>query len=70
MSKKVSCVVCGEPYSKKRAELGYRTCLDCGEVQAKDTKEQRKGRTAPLYNKGPYQYLTDGDALKSLGRKV
>ena len=25
-----SCVKCREPYSPRRAELGYKTCLDCG----------------------------------------
>ena len=24
------CIECGEEYNPKRAELGYRTCLDCG----------------------------------------
>ena len=25
-----NCVKCGHQYNTKRAELGYRTCLDCG----------------------------------------
>jgi len=24
------CVECNESYNEKRAQLGYRTCLDCG----------------------------------------
>jgi predicted nucleic acid-binding Zn-ribbon protein len=25
-----NCIKCGNSYNSKRAELGYRTCLDCG----------------------------------------
>jgi hypothetical protein len=28
------CIECGEEYSVKRLELGYETCLDCGEQAA------------------------------------
>lgn len=24
------CIKCGHSYNPKRAELGYKTCLDCG----------------------------------------
>lgn len=24
------CIECGDPYSPRRYDLGYRTCLDCG----------------------------------------
>ena len=29
-----TCITCEEEYSDKRLELGYRTCLDCGQVSA------------------------------------
>lgn len=25
-----NCIECGHSYNSKRADLGYRTCLDCG----------------------------------------
>lgn len=25
-----TCIKCGNSYNPRRAELGYRTCLDCG----------------------------------------
>lgn len=28
------CITCEEKYSDKRLELGYQTCLDCGQVSA------------------------------------
>ena len=64
------CVHCGEEYSDRRAALGYDCCTDCGESLAQQEIEAKKDRLAPLFNKGAYQYITDGDSLKSLGRKV
>lgn len=28
------CITCEEEYSNKRLDLGYLTCLDCGQVEA------------------------------------
>jgi len=28
------CITCEEEYSDKRLELGYETCLDCGQADA------------------------------------
>ena len=64
------CKNCGEEYSDKRKSLGYNICLDCGEHQAIIRKKIKSKRTAPMYNKGAYGYITEGDSLKSLGRKV
>jgi hypothetical protein len=64
------CTICGEKYNPKRAELGYTTCLQCGESAALKVVNQRKKQLAPLFNKGAYQYITPGDSLTSLGRKV
>ena len=32
--------------------------------------ERKKTRTAPIWNKGSYQYITDGEDTKTLGRKI
>ena len=29
-----TCITCEEEYSDKRLELGYHTCLDCGQASA------------------------------------
>lgn len=62
------CSECGENFSHKRARLGYRTCLECGGRAAQKRKESLKERTAPAYNKGPYQFITDSQMVKDLGR--
>lgn len=41
------------------------------ERKALEEKEKLKGRTAPLYSKGPYQYIPDDpEIIKNLGKKV
>lgn len=64
------CIKCGNQYSPKRAQLGYRTCLTCGEQYSKIEMRRKSMCTAPLYNKSAYQYITPGNDLKSMGRKV
>jgi len=32
--------------------------------------ERKKERTAPLFNKGGYQYITDAEDPKTIGRKI
>jgi len=32
------CVDCGETFSIRRRELGYRLCLTCGETEARGVK--------------------------------
>lgn len=34
----VYCVCCGDAVSSGRVELGYRTCLTCGEKKARQVK--------------------------------
>ncbi len=60
---------CGNKFSDKRFALGYRTCLECGEEEAKELSEQRKEQVAPAYNKGAYQYITSLGMARDLGRK-
>ena len=64
------CMICGERFPDARFDLGYDTCLACGEKEAKAESEAKAKRTAPSYNKGAYQYITDGDGLNALGRKI
>jgi hypothetical protein len=41
------------------------------EQKALEEKERMKGRTAPLYSKGPYQLIPDDpEIIKDLGKKV
>jgi hypothetical protein len=43
------------------------------QTESKETIEaiqRKKTKIAPLYNKGPAAYITDGEDLKTLGRKV
>lgn len=56
--------LCGEVVPPLRAQLGYRTCLPCGETQAK----QRRHTVAPL-NKSNYMLFTDPELLKQLNPK-
>ena len=54
------CIVCGEEFSKKRAALGYETCLRHGETE-------REFTIAPAYNKGAYQVISRQN-VKDIGR--
>lgn len=40
------------------------------EAAAREEKERKKKRLAPLYNKGPVQYMTDDTDYTTVGRKV
>lgn len=61
------CSKCRGKIPTARANLGYSTCTDCGEVAAQRLAEQRKTQIAPAYNKGAYQYITLNDT-KTIGR--
>lgn len=63
-----SCSECGDAFSRKRRQLGYRTCLPCGDQQARIDIERLKGQSAPAYNKGPYMLITNLSMAKDLGR--
>ncbi len=62
------CIECGEEYADKRKELGYDTCLKCGAKEAKKQAIAKSKRIAPIFNKGSYQYITDGEDIKDLGK--
>ena len=60
------CHFCGEEYNKKRFELGYLSCLDCGQKHAQKEKEFKSKCTAPAYNKGPHMFITSKEAVKGI----
>tara|TARA_B100001094_G_scaffold253497_1_gene251916 strand:- start:453 stop:713 length:261 start_codon:yes stop_codon:yes gene_type:complete len=62
------CFDCGEEFNPKRRALGYEHCLECGEQYAQETAEHRKKCTAPLYNKGAYQYVGSVQDARWAGR--
>jgi len=57
----IDCRECGEPVVWARAALGYRTCLACGEAQARTVRHC----VVPL-PKSNYILVTDYDLLKGL----
>jgi hypothetical protein len=62
------CDECGEEFSEKRFNLGYRTCLNCGAEDARIETIEKFQRIAVLCNKSSYQYICKGD-LPGLGRR-
>lgn len=60
------CHVCGETYSQRRAALGYRTCLDCGDKAA---AEERTSWTVVVLPKQAYTRITNKEELKCLNQK-
>ena len=64
---KPECSACGAAYPQRRKELGYHTCLDCGEHAA---REQRMGWCIVPTPKGHYTRITNKEELKHLNQKV
>jgi len=62
------CIDCGGSYSPRRKALGYSQCLECGEDSARKVTEKMRKQCAPAYNKGAYQFITDMQMVKDLGR--
>ena len=60
------CSNCGDRYPAKRAALGYRLCLACGE------REARKARTswciAPIAHKQGDTVVTDRAQLRGMNK--
>lgn len=61
---KYLCPECGGYVDYQRVKLGYRTCLQCGEYNAKQVKHC----IAPI-NKSNYMYISDLSQLKQLNPK-
>lgn len=59
-----SCTSCGEQFSNRRLDLGYRTCLECGD----DVARTVRFLAAPL-NKSNYVLISDLNDLKGLNPK-
>ena len=60
------CRFCGEDYSIRRFELGYISCLDCGDKQAQKEKAFKATCTAPAYNKSAYFYVSNPEMVKGI----
>ena len=52
-----SCTLCGHMYPLARYNLGYRTCLDCGDAAARTVRHI----VIPAYSKGAYQVVSAHD---------
>lgn len=59
------CVKCGEAYPLRRAELGYKTCLKCGDKDARAVKHC----TVPGHKQG-YMVITNRAELAGINNKV
>jgi hypothetical protein len=57
---------CQEDINPARAELGYTTCLQCGDRQA--IQDRKRWTIAPL-DKSNYMLFTDVSLLKQLNPK-
>lgn len=59
-----NCISCGDTFPPRRAELGYNTCLACGDFAAREVR----WTVVPL-NKGNYVPVTNREELKMLNPK-
>ncbi len=59
-----SCVVCSQSFRPQRANLGYVTCLSCGEKDAKKAKHC----VVPMH-KSNYIPITDVSLLAHINSK-
>ena len=59
-----NCISCGDTYPPRRAQLGYNTCLECGDFAAREVKFT----IAPL-NKSNYVVISNPEDLKGLNPK-
>lgn len=57
------CPECGGYVDHRRVKLGYKLCLDCGDIAAK----QRRHTIVPMA-KSNYVVVTDIDLLKGLNK--
>lgn len=60
------CSHCGELVNPKRAALGYRTCLPCGE---QDARAERAGWCVAPMHKSNYMLITNRQDLAGLNNK-
>ena len=62
------CLNCGELYNYKRRQLGYKTCLDCGDISAMREIIRKSTCIAPAFNKGGYMYIHSTQDAKDAGK--
>jgi hypothetical protein len=62
----MNCIHCDDDIDPRRAALGYRLCLFCGEEAA---KEERRGWTVVPMHKSNYVLLVDRKDLPGIGNK-
>lgn len=60
------CLFCGDYLPQGRYDLGYRTCLECGEEQA---RQDRKFWCVVPMHKSNYFYCTDPTDLRGINNK-
>lgn len=63
---KPNCIKCGDEYSIKRHHAGYKTCLWCGE---EDAREARSSWCVAPMHKSNYVLITNTDDLAGLNNK-
>ena len=63
-----NCITCYNNFPNKRYQLGYRTCINCGDKEASKEAHRKSKCIAPLFNKGAYQYLGSIEEAKYIGR--
>lgn len=61
-----TCIACGDSFPYRRAQIGYNTCLDCGDFAA---RTERTTWTIVCTPKGHYTRITRPDELLSLNQK-
>ena len=62
----LNCCWCGDDVAPRRWEIGFRSCMACGELQA--VKERASWCIAPMH-KSNYILLTDRNDLKGINNK-
>lgn len=60
---------CGEDIASRRAALGFRTCLDCGEQRARQVAKHNQ-RSVVTLHKGNTIYLGQGVAARQTAKDV
>jgi hypothetical protein len=62
----MNCIHCDDDIDPRRAALGYKLCLFCGEEAA---REERRGWTIVPMHKSNYVLLVDRKDLPGIGNK-
>jgi hypothetical protein len=62
----MNCIHCDDDIDPRRAALGYRLCLFCGEEAA---REERRGWTIAPLHKSNYMLWTNKEDLKGINNK-